>query len=220
MPVYSHSCPEIGFALSQLSHFTFNPKHSHELVFIHLGQCLQHSLNEGMVLRPMRFDEFQMEAHADLDFMGLYGHERRDDPDNMRSRAGYVILLNGCPIAWKTKLQEGVSTSTMMAECYALSTSMHEALPLCNLITAVGTGFGLDGMVNTTFKCTSQEDNTRCKMLANLEPDCTTPRSRFYENKVHWFRSVLSKTITMIWCATVDQLADINTKLLPREQFE
>ena len=165
-----------------------------------------------MVLRPMKFDEFQMDVYVDSDFMGLYGHERRDDPDNVRSRTGYVILLNGCPIVWKTKLQEGISTSTMMAEYYALSTSMREVLPLRNLITAVGTGFGLDRMVNTTFKCTAHEDNTGCKTLANLEPGRTTPRSRFYENKVHWFRSMLSKTITVIRCATADQLADIYTE--------
>ena len=57
-------------------------------------------------------------------------------------------------------------------------------------------------------------------MLANLKPGRTTPRSRFYENKVHWFRSMLSKTITVIRCVTADQLADIYTKPLPREPFE
>ena len=99
--------PKSYRALSQLSRFTFNPKRSHELALIHFGQYLKHSLNEGMVLCPMKFDEFQMDVYVDSDFMGLYGHERRDDPDNVRSRTGYVILLNGCPIMWKTKLQEG-----------------------------------------------------------------------------------------------------------------
>ena len=108
----------------------------------------------------------------------------------------------------------------MMAEYYALSTSMREVLPLHNLITAVGTGFGLDHMVNTTFKCTAHEDNTGCEMLANLKPGHTTPRSRFYDVKLHWFHSMLSKTVTVIRCATVDQLADIYMKPLPREPFE
>ena len=57
--------------------------------------------------------------------------------------------------------------------------AMREVLPLRNLITAVGTGFGLDRMVNTTFKCTAHEDNTGCETLANLEPGRTTPRSPF-----------------------------------------
>ena len=218
--LYSHSCPEIGFALSQLARFTFNPKRSHELALIHLGQYLKHSLDEGMILRPMKFDEFQMDVYVDSDFMGLYGHESRDDPDNVRSRTGYVILLNGCPIVWKTKLQESISTSTMMAEYYALSTAMREVLPLRNLISAVGTGFGLERMVNTTFKCTAHEDNTGCETLANLEPGRTTPRSRFYDVKLHWFRSMLSKFIIVIRCATVDQMADIYTKPLTREPFE
>ena len=37
---------------------------------------------------------------------------------------GYVICINGCPIIWSSKLQDGVALSTMMAEYYALSTCM------------------------------------------------------------------------------------------------
>ena len=36
------------------------------------------------------------------------------------------------------KLQEGISTSTMMTEYYALSTSMREVLPLHNLMLGFG----------------------------------------------------------------------------------
>jgi hypothetical protein len=193
--LYSHLCPEIGFALSQLACFTFNPKHSHELVLIHLGQYLKHLLDEGVILRPMKFDEFQMDVYVDSDFMGLYGHERCDDPDNVRSCTWHVIMLNGCPIVWKTQLQESISNSTMMAKNYALSMVMQEVLPLRNLITTVGAGLGLDRLVNTTFQCTAHEDNTGCKTLANLEPGRTTPRSRYYDNKVHWFHSMLSPSI-------------------------
>jgi hypothetical protein len=53
--------------------------------------------------------------------------------------------------------------------------AMKELLPLRNLITAFGTGFGLDRMVNTVFKCTAHEDNIGCETLANLEPGHTTP---------------------------------------------
>jgi hypothetical protein len=67
--LYSHSCPEIGFALSQLACFTFNPKCSHELALIHLGGCLKHLLDKGMILCPMKSDEFQMDVYVDSDFM-------------------------------------------------------------------------------------------------------------------------------------------------------
>ena len=114
--LYSHSTPEIGFAISQLARFSFNPKRSHELALIRLGQYLKGTLENGMILKPMKLDEFRMDVYVDSDFLGLYGKERRDDPDNVRCRTGYVIMLNDCPVIWKSCLQDSISTSTMMAE--------------------------------------------------------------------------------------------------------
>jgi hypothetical protein len=76
--LYSHSAPEIGFAISQLARFSFNPKRSHELALIRLGQYLKGTLKEGMVLKPMNLDEFRMDVYVDSDFMGLYGKDRRN----------------------------------------------------------------------------------------------------------------------------------------------
>ena len=88
------------------------------------------------------------------------------------------------------------------------------------LVETVANGMGLDKMVKTTFKCTAHEDNTACETLANLEPGRTTARSRFYDTRVHWFRSMLSKDITVTRVDTKQQVADIYTKPLPRDEFE
>lgn len=226
--LYSHSCPEIGFAISQLARFTFNPKRSHELAAIRLGQYLKGTLDQGMILKPTKFDEFRMDVYVDSDFMGLYGKERRDDPDNVKCRGGYVILLNDCPVIWKSSLLDAVTTSTMMAEYYALSNALREVLPLRDLVKTVAKGTGISQMCTTTFKCTAHEDNTAAETLANLEPGRVTPRSKHYDNKVHWFRSWLSSPdavevkggICVVRVDTKLQLADIYTKPLPREDFE
>jgi hypothetical protein len=42
-----------------------------------------------------------------------------------------------------------------------------------------------------TFKMTVLEDNQGALTLAKLEPGRTTPRSKFYAIKHHWFRSWL-----------------------------
>ena len=192
--LYSHSCPEIGFAVSQLARFAFNPKRSHELAMIRLGQYLKGTLDQGMILKPMRLDEFRMDVYVDSDFMGLYGKERRDDPDNVRCRAGYAIFLNDCPVIWKSALQQAIVTSTMMAEYYALSTALREVLPLRDLVKVVSKGLGINQLCTSTFKCTAHEDNTAAETLANLEPGRITPRSKHYDNKVHWFRSKLTSS--------------------------
>jgi hypothetical protein len=48
-------------------------------------------------------------------------------------------------------------------------------------------GFGLDEHCLTAFKVTVWEDNDGCLTLANLAPGQQTPRSKFYDCKVHWF---------------------------------
>ena len=137
----------------------------------------------------------------------------------------------------------------MIAEYYALSTAMREVLPLRNLIKAVARGLKINEMCDTQFRCTAHEDNSACETLTNLEPGRVTPRSKFYDVRVHWFRSLLnpppkefskssgklpksfkksSKSaesskediIEVVRCDTKAQRADIYTKVLGRDDFE
>ena len=108
----------------------------------------------------------------------------------------------------------------MMAEYYALSTAMREVLPLRLLVKTVGVGCGLDSKCLTTFKTTVWEDNSGALALANLEPGQHTPRSKFYDVKVHWFRSHLKPNdIVVRKIDTAEQKADLFTKPLSREIF-
>lgn len=218
--LYGHSRPDLGFAVSQAARFAFAPKRSHELALIQIGQYLLATRERGLILKPMPTDHFEMDVYVDADFMGLYGKELRSDPANVKSRTGYVICLNGCPIIWSSKLQESIALSTMMAEYYALSTSMREVLPLRNLVKTVAVGCGLDPKCMTTFKTTVWEDNSGALALANLEPGQHTARSKFYDVKVHWFRSHLKPNdIVVRKIDTAEQKADLFTKPLSREIF-
>ena len=113
-----------------------------------------------------------------------------------------------------------ISPSTMMAEYYALSTAMRGVLPLRNLVKRVDNALGLEQMCNTTFKCTAHKDNQACQTFANLEPGRQTPRSKFFDNKVHWFREHLSSDITVVRVDITRQIGDIFTKPLTHEPFE
>ena len=218
--LYGHSRPDLGFAVSQAARFAFAPKRSHELALIQIGQYLLATRERGLILKPMPTDHFEMDVYVDADFMGLYGKELRSDPANVKSRTGFVICLNSCPIIWSSKLQESIALSTMMAEYYALSTAMREVLPLRLLVKTVGAGCGLDSKCLTTFKTTVWEDNSGALALANLEPGQHTPRSKFYDVKVHWFRSHLKPNdIVVRKIDTAEQKADLFTKPLSREIF-
>ena len=153
--LYGHSRPDLGFAVSQAAQFAFPPRRSHELVLTHIGQYLKGTMNEGMIMKPMKTDSFQMDVYVDSDFLGSYGTEPRTDPDNVKNRTGYVILLNDCPIVWNSVLSQDFALSTMMAEYYAL----REVLPLQDLVKVVAEGCGIRSDCLTTFKTTVWEDN-------------------------------------------------------------
>ncbi len=222
--LYGHSRPDLGFAVSQCARFSFNPKRSHELALIRIGQYLKGTINRGLILKPMNQDNFQMDVFVDVDFMGKCGSEKRNDPDNVKSRTGYVILLNHCPIIWASKLQESIALSTMMAEYYALSSTMQEVLPLRDLVKRVAQGCGLSDNCVTDFKTEVQEDNNGVIALCNLDPGQHTAWSKFYDCKVHWFWSHLKNTGPNQICVkkvdTKDQLANMFTKPLPQETFK
>ena len=110
-----------------------------------------------------------MDVYVDSDFMGLYGKEQRTNPDNVKSHAGHVICLNGCPIIRSSKLMQSIALSTMMAEYYALSAAMREVLPLRDLVRTVAHGVGIDDACLTTFCTTVWEDNAGALALANLD---------------------------------------------------
>ena len=224
--LYSHSMPEIGFAISQLARFTFAPKRSHELALIRLGQYIKGLLEDpdykGMITKPLQTDKFEMDIYCDTDFCGLFGKEKRNDPDNVRSRLGYCITWNGCPLIWKSCLIGSICLSTMMAEYYGLSTAMKEVLPLRRLVVTIGKALDLPGMCESTFKCTAHEDNSAAEILANLPVGRVTPRSKFFDVKFHWFRQLLriyAKEMSVIRIDTKSQLGDAWTKPLPPEDF-
>jgi hypothetical protein len=218
--LYAHSRPEIGFALSQASRFAQNPKRSHEEALERIGQYLLKTADKGLIIKPHK-DNLNIDAYVDADFCGLYGSEKRSDPTSVKSRTGYVICVAGCPLVWASKLQNEVTLSTMMAEYYALATAMKEVIPLRRLLQVMAGGAGLPEDMITTFKTTVWEDNAGALILANLDPGQTTPRSKFYDLKVHWFRSHLKpNSITVEKIDTKEQKADIFTKNLNQEVFE
>jgi hypothetical protein len=169
-----------------------------------------------------------IDAFVDSDFLGLYGKEKRDDPNNVKSRQGYVVCLNGCPIIWASMLIDSIALSTMMAEYYALSGAMREILPLRQVLQSVGKGMGISETSLTTFRTTVWEDNNGALALAKLDPGQHTARSRHFDVKTHWFHAQLKGNeeaddqgdIVVKKVDTKDQLADMFTKPLTQEPFE
>jgi len=72
--------------------------------------------------------KLELDCYVDADFAGLY---RCENPTSVKSRTGYIILLGGFLLVWKSQLQTEISLSTLEFEYSALSQSMRTLLPLC-----------------------------------------------------------------------------------------
>jgi hypothetical protein len=98
----------------------------------------------------------------------------------VKSRAGYIIEVAGCPVLWVSKLQSTIATSTMESEYTALSMALCAVIPLIAVTKAVANGLAFTRDRILTFKATVHEDNQGAIILANLEPGRHTSRSKFY----------------------------------------
>ncbi len=214
----AHSRPDITFAVSQCARYSHNTRRSHELALERIGQYLKLTQGEGLILSPS--DTLDVDCYVDADFAGLWSYEDPNDPSCAKSRTGFVVCISNCPVIWQSKLQGLIALSTMEAEYNALSEAMKFVLPLRTLIRTVSIGVGLPPETFVKFRTTIWEDNNGALILAGLEPGRTTPRSKHYAVRIHWFRSHLKpNSIEVHKIDTKKQRADIFTKALRGDLF-
>jgi len=99
--------------------------------------------------------------------------------------------------------------------------ALRAAIPLFDICLAVVSGLMINDNKIATFKATLHEDNQGALALAELEKGRTTPRSKFYALKYHWFKSWLKPgEIEFVYIDTKLQKADFLTKGLTKDNFE
>jgi hypothetical protein len=100
----------------------------------------------------------------------------------------------------------------------ALSTAMRDLIPIKEAVSEIASGVVLEDKKIVTIKSTIWEDDMGDLTLANMELPCTTPRSKHYATRYHWFRSFLNDDrdggYEVIKVAYADQMVTILTKAL------
>ena len=61
-----------------------------------------------------------------------------NDPETRRSVSGYVIMIHGVPICWRSKAQRAVTLSSTEAEWYALAEATKDILFLKQAVESMG----------------------------------------------------------------------------------
>ena len=75
-------------------------------------------------------NEWRIKAYSDSDYAG--------DRDTRRSVSGYIIMVNGCIVAWWSRGQKSVTLSSSEAEYVAASEAVAEMLHVKQILEGMG----------------------------------------------------------------------------------
>ena len=96
----------MSFAASTLSRFIKDPKANHVAAAKHVLRYIKGTMNYGLSYK--RCSNFRLVGYSDSDCAG--------DKFDRKSITGYVFMLSGCAITWKSKKQSTVALSSTEAE--------------------------------------------------------------------------------------------------------
>ena len=193
--------PDIATAVSCCGKFAQNPGEQHWNALLLILRYLQGTRFLTLTLGGI-FDEFVLSTFCDSDWAS--------DQDNRRSRSGYIILMNGSPIHWSSKLQKSVSLSSTEAEYICLSAGTTATIFIRTLLSEIG----------FTQKSATEiiQDNQSTIKIAESRKQ--QPGIKHIDIRHHFVRDkIQSKEIKLVGTGTNDMLADIFTKNLPFPKY-
>ncbi|KAI3511072.1 hypothetical protein L1887_18216 [Cichorium endivia] len=193
--------PDVTYAVNALSQFVADPRQNHMDALTRVLRYLKGSAGQGILLP--KSGEPLLTAFCDSDWLGC--------PYTRRSRTGYLLMLGGAPISWKTKKQSVISRSSAEAEYRAMASTVSEILWVRWLLN--------DLQVHITNPTTLYCDNQAARHITNnpvfhertkhVEMDCFFVRER-----------VVSNEVLPMQIASKMQVADLLTKGLGTHQFQ
>jgi hypothetical protein len=194
--------PDLEFAVNFLARFAANPAPSHWTAVKRVFRYLAGTTDLGITYHEDTGQPF-LSGYSDADFAG--------DLDGRRSTSGYVFLLGGGPISWKSQRQRSVTLSTTEAEYTALTETAREAASLRQLLTELGLAVPLPIVIF--------EDNTTTISLASNHTN--HKRSKHIDIRNHYCREqAASGYIQIQYVKTKDQVADGLTKPIGPQRWK
>nr|GEV52932.1 putative zinc finger, CCHC-type [Tanacetum cinerariifolium] len=152
-----------------------------------------------------RSDNLEVIGYSDSDFVKC--------EDTSRLTLGYIFMLSGGPISWKSKKQVLTTTSTMMAKYVSVYNATCHAMLLRNLIT----GLKIINSISRQLKIYC--DNSAAVSFSNS--NSSTGASLYLDTKYLFVRErVDEQRISIEHIRTHEMLADPLTKGLPPKVFQ
>lgn len=192
--------PDIAFVVAAVAKFTSHPTQEHWTAVKRILRYLKGSQDVGIMYASGNLTDII--GYCDADWAG--------DPEDRRSTSGYMFLLAGGPITWRSQKQKSVALSTAEAEYMALSSASQEVIWLRNLMLSCGQVLEKPTII--------YEDNLPAIGLAK-NPQFHG-RAKHISIRYHFTREqVLEGTLELNYCKTDEMIADMLTKPLPKPKL-
>ena len=193
---------DIPYAVSSLARFTSKPTNEHWTALKRLLRYLKGTLNLGILYT--KDEKRSCIGYTDADWAG--------DINDRKSTSGYVFLLCGGAISWKSQKQRYVALSTAESEYVAMASAAQESVWLRQLITEL-----TDSSATESPTLIYVDNQSAIAMTRNPQ---FHGRAKHIDIKNHFIREQVAQgTIILEYCPTTEMVADILTKGLSRESF-
>src|SRR4051812_21557986 len=128
--MYAMICtrPDVSYALSVLSRYQADPGEIHWTAAKNILKYLRRT--KDMFLVYGGEDELSVKGYTDASYL--------IDSDDSRSQTGYVFIINGGVVSWKSSKQETMYASTIEAEYIVVSEAAKEVVWMRNFLMDLG----------------------------------------------------------------------------------
>ncbi|XP_057770721.1 secreted RxLR effector protein 161-like [Salvia miltiorrhiza] len=202
--MYAQVCtrPDISYIVGMLGRYLSNPGMEHWRAAKKVLRYLQRTKDYMLTYR--KSDNLEVVGYSDSDFAGCQ--------DSHKSTSGYVYLLAGEAISWKSVKQTLVASSTMEAEFVACYEASNHGIWLRNFVT------GLRVLENVERPLKLFCDNKSAVLYSNNNK--SSSKSKHIDIKFLVVKErVQNKQISIEHIGTNSMIADPFTKGLPPKVF-
>ena len=204
--LYASVCtrPDIAEAVGRLTRYMAAPTEAHWNAGKRVLRYLSGTCEQGITFGNIPDSVNGKDVYPNI----VYGYSDSDWAGDLLSRkstGGYVFMLNGGPVSWKSQLQSCVALSTAEAEYMGLTESSKEGRFLRFLLA--------NANFIQTDPTTLFEDNQSSIALSNSA--ITNNRTKHIDITYHFVRELVRLgEVQIVYCPTEIMLADVFTKPL------
>jgi hypothetical protein len=195
--------PVIADAVNKLAAFSANPQAHHLKALKKILHYLAGHRGDRLVYTgSARSGVPIVTAYSDADFA--------EDPTTRKSTTGWVVMLCGAAISWRSKRQSTVARSTMEAEYVAAASVVDELIAVRRLLSELGCPQPSPTLLYI--------DNTAA--IAVAKEGGKEERRKHIDVKHHCIvEAIDNRVIHVKWIQSSDNIADLFTKPLPNPRY-